>query len=114
MLDLLNPIEVDADAFDLAVIGAGSAGFSAAITAATTVRADTAKQIASYAGDERILLAIDNDEAGRPATTTLKGLLGRQATVMRLPANHDLTDTYARKQNATCHQPATLPAAMTR
>ncbi len=34
MLDLLNPNAVDADTFDLAVIGAGSAGFSAAITAA--------------------------------------------------------------------------------
>ena len=34
MLDLLNLNAVDADTFDLAVIGAGSAGFSAAITAA--------------------------------------------------------------------------------
>lgn len=34
MLDLLNQKAVDDDTFDLAVIGAGSAGFSAAITAA--------------------------------------------------------------------------------
>jgi len=34
MLDLLNPNTADSDTFDLAVIGAGSAGFSAAITAA--------------------------------------------------------------------------------
>ena len=34
MLDILNPNAVDADTFDLAVIGAGSAGFSSAITAA--------------------------------------------------------------------------------
>ena len=34
MLDLLRPNAVDANTFDLAVIGAGSAGFSAAITAA--------------------------------------------------------------------------------
>lgn len=34
MLDLLNPNAGNADSFDLAVIGAGSAGFSAAITAA--------------------------------------------------------------------------------
>jgi len=34
MLDLQTPISVDVDTFDLAVIGAGSAGFSAAITAA--------------------------------------------------------------------------------
>ena len=34
MLNLLNQKAVDADTFDLAVIGAGSAGFSAAITAA--------------------------------------------------------------------------------
>ena len=34
MLDLLNPNPSDTDTFDIAVVGAGSAGFSAAITAA--------------------------------------------------------------------------------
>ena len=88
-----------------------TAGFrSAAITAATTVRADTAQQISAYANGERVLLALDNDDAGRPATTALKGLLGRQAAVMRLPADHDLTDTY-RKDPTTCLHPS--PAQMT-
>lgn len=90
-----------------------TAGFrSAAITAATTVRATTAEQIAAYAGSEHIFLAIDNDDAGNGAATTLKALLGRQATMLRLPANHDLTDTYQhRREQCLTHL---APAGATR
>ena len=72
-----------------------TAGFrSAAITAATTVRPQTATELIAHAGDERIVLAIDNDTAGNSATAALKELLSTRAAVLRLPAGHDLTDTY--------------------
>lgn len=92
-----------------------TAGFrSAAITAATTVRPETATELVAHAGGERIVLAIDNDTGGQSATTALKELLGQQASVLRLPTDHDLTDTYNRRTSPSWQHPTPQRHAATR
>ena len=94
---------------------AATAGFRAAsVTAATTVRSSTADQIVAHCNGERIVLAFDNDDAGKTATAQLKKLLGPLAAVLELPDGNDLTDTYQQRNDPPWQAVMSSQQAMTR
>ncbi len=79
-----------------------TAGFrSAVITSSTTLRATTASRIQHYASGERIVIALDNDDAGHKPARALRQQLGSDVAVLQLPAGQDLNDTYHRSPTWT-------------
>ena len=59
-----------------------------------------ADQLALRAGEQGVILALDNDQAGRSAQRLLQHHLDGHTPVrvLRLPDGADLTDTYRRTQ----------------
>lgn len=92
-----------------------TAGFRAStVTAATTVRQATADQLVEHSRGERIVLAFDNDDAGSTAADQLKLLLGKRASVLKLPAGKDLTDTYQQRTDPSWQTEMNSRPAMSR
>ena len=79
----------------------------ATIIAASLVTPAGADQLVAAAGDEGIVVAFDNDPAGRNATVLLTSLIGDRVSVhyLELPAGADLTDTYRSNRQWPALQP---------
>ncbi|CAB4576997.1 unannotated protein [freshwater metagenome] len=73
-----------------------------ALLSAASANPAIANELVALAGVDGVVLAFDNDPAGRAARRRLTDQLDGRTTVrtLRLPDGHDLTDTYRR--NTTC------------
>jgi DNA primase len=92
-----------------------TAGFRVAtVTSATTVRQATADEISAHAAGATIVLAFDSDDAGNAAAVALYSRLSGPVRVLRLPAGHDLTETYKRRSTPECHLDTTSRPISTR